>query len=56
VRETTADTKVSEEGGRGDSQNVGADSFPLQLVMKTVVRQVVPLQPMEVHGGADLHL
>jgi len=24
--------------------------------MKTMVRQVVPLQPMEVHGGADLHL
>ncbi|KAK4829093.1 hypothetical protein QYF61_002044 [Mycteria americana] len=24
--------------------------------MKTMVRQVVPLQPMEVHGGADIHL
>jgi len=24
--------------------------------MKTVVRQAVPLQPMEVHSGADLHL
>ena len=48
MRETTADTKVSEEGGRGDSQNVGADSFPLQLVMKTVVRQVVP---SAAHGG-----
>ncbi|KAK4806905.1 hypothetical protein QYF61_012626 [Mycteria americana] len=25
-------------------------------VEKTMVRQVVPLQPMEVHGGADIHL
>jgi len=24
--------------------------------MKTMVRQVVPLQSMEVHGGADIHL
>jgi len=24
--------------------------------MKTLMRQAVPLQPMEVHGGADLHL
>jgi len=31
----------------------GAESLPLQLVM---VRQVVPLQSMEVHGGADRHL
>jgi len=23
---------------------------------KTMVRQAVPLQPMEVHSGADLHL
>ena len=28
----------------------------MQLVIKTMVRQVVPLQPTEVHGGADLHL
>ncbi|KAK4814113.1 hypothetical protein QYF61_008208 [Mycteria americana] len=25
-------------------------------VVKTMVRQAVPLQPMEVHGGADIHL
>ena len=31
-------------------------SLPLQLMRKTTVRQVVPLQPMEVYGGADLHL
>jgi len=29
---------------------------PEHLVMKTMVRQAVPLQFMEVHGGADLHL
>ena len=30
-------------------------TLPLQLEMKTMVRQVVPLQSMEVHGGADIH-
>ena len=32
------------------------EQIPLQPVGKTLVRQAVPLQPMEVHGGADLHL
>jgi len=27
-------------------------SFP----MKTKVRQAIPLQPMEIHSGADIHL
>jgi len=52
-RNNSADTEVSEEGGGGDTR---AESLPLQLVMKTMVRQAVPLQPMEVHGGADIHL
>ena len=30
--------------------------IPLQPLVKTMVRQAVPLQPMEVHGGADIHL
>jgi len=30
--------------------------FPLQPLVKTVVTQAVPLQPMEVHSGADIHL
>ena len=34
---------------------MGAE-IPLQPVGKTMVRQAVPLQPMEVHSGADLHL
>jgi len=32
------------------------ETFPLQPVMKTMVRQAAPLQSMEVHGGADIHL
>ena len=35
-KNNSADTKVSEEGGGGGgAQNVGAESLPLQLVMKT---------------------
>jgi len=46
---------VKKEGG-GGAQDAGAESLPLQLVLKTMVRQVVPLQSMEVHGGVDIHL
>jgi len=53
-RFTPADTKVSDKRGRG-AQGAGAE-IPLQLVVKTMVRQAVPLQSMEVHGGADIHL
>jgi len=55
-RNNFADTKVSEEGGGGGAQDARAESFPLQPVVKTMVRQVVPLQSIEVHSGADLHL
>jgi len=55
-RNNSADTKVSEGGGGGGAQSVGAETLPLQLLMKTMVRQTVPLQPMDVHSGADLHL
>ena len=54
-RNNSADTKVSEEGGGGGAPGTGAE-IPLQPVVKTMVRQAVPLQPMEVHGGADIHL
>ncbi|GAB0187099.1 epimerase family protein SDR39U1 [Grus japonensis] len=50
-RNSPADTQVSAEGGGG-----GGAEIPLQPVEKTMVRQAVPLQPMEVHGGADIHL
>ena len=54
-RNNSADTKVSEEGGGGGAPGAGAE-IPLQPVGKTMVRQVVPLHPMEVNGGADIHL
>ena len=50
-----ADTKVSKEGGGGGAPGTGTE-IPLQLMVKMTVRQAVPLQPMEVHGGADIHL
>ena len=54
-RNNSADTKVSEEGGGGGAPGARAE-IPLQPMGKTMVRQAVPLQPMEVHGGADIHL
>jgi len=54
-RNSPADTRVSEEGGRGDAPDARAE-IPQQPVEKTMVRQAVPLQPVEVHGGADIHL
>ncbi|GAB0178064.1 epimerase family protein SDR39U1 [Grus japonensis] len=42
----SADTKVSEEGGGGGAPGAGAE-IPLQPLVKTMVRQAVPLQPME---------
>ncbi|KAK4832850.1 hypothetical protein QYF61_025870 [Mycteria americana] len=32
------------------------EQIPLQPLVKTMVRQAVPLQPMDVHSGADIHL
>jgi len=51
----SADTKISEEGG-GEGAPGATAEISLQLVEKTIVRQTVPLQPMKVHGGADIHL
>jgi len=47
-RNNSADTKVSEEGGGGGAPGARAE--------KTMVRQAVPLQPIDVHSGADVHL
>jgi len=56
VRETTLpDAQVSEKGGERGVPGTGVE-VPLQLMEMTMARQVVPLQPMEVHGGADIHL
>jgi len=54
-RNNSANTKVSEERGGGCAPDTGAESFPLQPVMKTMVRQAVPLQSMEVHDAAGIH-
>ena len=54
-RNHSAGTKVREEGGGGGAPGARAE-IPLQPMVKTMVRQVVPLQPMEVNGGADVHL
>jgi len=54
-RNNSADTKVSEEGGEGGAPGAGAQ-IPLQPMEQTMVRQAAPLQPMEVHSGADIHL
>ena len=56
MRETILQTprSVKKEGGGGAP---GVDAkIPLQLVVKTKVRQAVPLQSVEVHSGADIHL
>jgi len=47
--------KSRHQGGGGGAPGTGAE-IPLQPMEKTMVRQVVPLQPMEAHGGADTHL
>ena len=45
-RNNSADTEVGEEGGGGGAPGAGAE-IPLQPVVKTMVRQAGPLQPME---------
>ncbi|PKU35129.1 protein pxr1-like [Limosa lapponica baueri] len=52
----SADTKVGEEGGGGEAAPGTGAEIPLQPVVKTMVRQVVHLQSVEVKGGADVPL
>ena len=57
MRETTLQTARSvKTEGEEVLQVPEQRFFPLQLMMKTMVRQAVALQPAEVHGGADIHL
>ncbi|TRZ26649.1 hypothetical protein HGM15179_000420 [Zosterops borbonicus] len=51
-RSSPADPRVSEKGGKGEARA----ETPLQPLMKTLVRNGVPLQPMEIHRGAEIHL
>jgi len=50
-RNNSADNKSSEEGG-GEGGPGAGEQIPLQ----PMVSQAVPLQPMEVHNGTDIHL
>ncbi|GAB0182854.1 acid sphingomyelinase-like phosphodiesterase 3b [Grus japonensis] len=52
-RNNSADTKVSEGGGGGGAPGARAE-IPLQPVEKTMVRQAVPLQPMEDNDGTEI--
>ena len=54
-RNNSADTKVSGKGEGGGVPGSRAE-VPLQPMGKTMVRQAFPLQPIEVHSGADIHL
>ena len=56
VRETTMQTPRSVKKEGEEVLQVPEQRFPLQPMVKTMVRQAVPLQPMEVNGGADIHL
>lgn len=51
--EQASNTKDSEEG-RG-VLGAGAETT-LKAILRTMVRQVVPLKLMEDHSGADVHL
>lgn len=51
MHDNSAVTKVSEEGGaRGAPGAVG--KIILQSMVKNMLTQLAPLQPMEVQGGA----
>ena len=56
MRETTLQTPRSvKKEGEEVLQAPEQREIPPQPVVKTTVRQAVPLQPMEVHGGADIY-
>jgi len=56
VRGTTLQTPRSVKKEKERVLQFTGAEIPLQPVEKTVVGQAVPLQPMEVHGGADIDL
>ena len=45
-RNNYADTKISEERGKGGAPGSGAE-IPLQLMVETMVRKAVPLQTVQ---------
>lgn len=54
-RNNPADNKVSRQERGGSAPGTRAE-VPLQLVMKTMVMQVIPLQPVEDRGKTNIHL
>jgi len=56
VRETTLQTSRSVKKEGEEVFETPEQSLPLQPTEQTMVRQAVPLQHMEVHSGADLHM
>lgn len=54
-RNNLVDTKVNEKGDGGGIPGTGAD-IPLRPMLKTMVKWVILLQPMEYHRAADIHL
>ncbi|GAB0179150.1 acid sphingomyelinase-like phosphodiesterase 3b [Grus japonensis] len=52
-RNSPTGTQVSAEGGGGGAPGTEPE-IPLQPLEKTMVRQAVLLQPVEVHGGAEI--
>ena len=56
MRETTLQTPRSEKKEGEEVLQAPEQRFPPQPMVKTMVRQAVPLQCREVHSGADLHL
>jgi len=54
-RKLSADTKISEKQASGGTPGT-REEIPLQPVEWNMERQAVPLQSMQIHGGADLHL
>lgn len=54
-RDSSANTKVSVEEEEGDAPEARAE-IPLQPVVQIVVKQDVPLQPVDIHSGAHIHL
>lgn len=54
-RSNSGDTKVSEDGGEGGVPGVSTE-IPVQPEVKSVMRQAVPLQPMEADSGTEVLL
>jgi len=51
-RNSLADSRLREEE---EAVLQAPEKIPLQPVVRTMVRQAVPVQPMEDHTGTDIH-